>query len=79
MLILFQKESCPFCAKVRRFLSENNVSYVSQSSETGSASRELLKKLGGQDMVPFLMDADKGVALYESADIIAYVQENYVA
>lgn len=29
-------------------------------------------------MVPFLMDTDKGVAMYESGDIIAYLQENYL-
>lgn len=78
MLVLFQKEACPYCAKVRKFMSENNISFVSQASETGSPSRQLLKKIGGQDMVPFLMDTDKGVAMYESGDIIAYLQENYL-
>ena len=32
---------------------------------------------GGKRQVPFLVDDERGVSMYESADIIAYVKEHY--
>lgn len=79
MLILFQKERCPFCVKVRNYLSENNVSFMSVSSETGSPSRAIVEKLAdGQGMVPFLIDTESGVWMHESDDIITYISDNYI-
>jgi glutathione S-transferase len=37
---------------------------------------ELIEK-GGKKMVPFLEDTDRGVSMYESGDIIAYLTEHY--
>ena len=37
---------------------------------------ELLDK-GGKPMVPFLVDEEKNVSLYESGDIIAYLEKEY--
>lgn len=37
---------------------------------------ELIAK-GGKRQVPFLVDTDKDVAMYESNDIIDYIRENY--
>ena len=78
MLILFHKEECPFCLKVRQFMSDHDISYVSIVSPKGALSRKVLMKLGGKEQVPFLVDADKGEMMYESSDIIAYLQKNYV-
>lgn len=77
MLILFHKEECPYCAKVRQFMSDHKVSYVSLVCPNGSESRKILDQLGGKQQVPFLLDTDKGEWMYESADIIEYVQEHY--
>ncbi len=78
MLILFHKEECPFCLKVRQFLSDSHVSYVSVVSPSGAPSRKILDKLGGKMQVPFLVDTDKGEMMYESDDIIEYVKSNYL-
>jgi len=78
MLILFHKEECPFCQKVRQFMSDQNISYVSVVSKTGAPSRDILEKLGGKGQVPFLIDTDQGKWMYESDDIIHYLKENYV-
>jgi len=78
MLILIHREDCHYSAKVRQFMSDNNVSYISLVSQKGSPSREILRKLGGQEQVPFLIDTDTGTMMYESADIINYVGEHYV-
>lgn len=37
---------------------------------------ELLSK-GGKEQVPFLVDSERGVSMYESSDIIEYIRENY--
>ena len=78
MLLLVHKEGCPFCVKVRQFMSENNLSYVSLVSESGSKSRKILEDLGGQTQVPFLIDFDAGEYMYESGDIIDYLEDNYL-
>lgn len=39
---------------------------------------ELLEK-GGKQQVPYLVDTDKDVAMYESNDIIDYIRENYAS
>jgi glutaredoxin 2 len=43
----------------------------------GSIRRKELIKLGGKEQVPFLVDTEKNVKMYESEDIINYVRENY--
>lgn len=37
---------------------------------------ELIEK-GGKRQVPYLVDTDKDVAMYESNDIIEYIRDNY--
>lgn len=77
MLILIHKQSCPYCAKVRDFLAQKNIDYVSLESESGSPSRALLERLGGKQQVPYLIDWEKGLSMYESGDIIDYLGKNY--
>jgi len=78
MLELYQKESCPYCQKVRYKMTELDLDYICRNvSGSGSKKAELLTKLGGMVQVPFLVDTDKNVAMYESDDIIKYLEENY--
>lgn len=77
MLILIHKQSCPYCGKVRDYMAENNIEYVSVPSESDSPSRKILEKMGGKQQVPFLLDFDKGEMMYESNDIIEYLKDNY--
>ncbi|PIR76824.1 MAG: glutaredoxin [Candidatus Magasanikbacteria bacterium CG10_big_fil_rev_8_21_14_0_10_42_10] len=80
MLELYQKESCPYCTKVRRAMEELDLDYLCHTSVKGSPKRELLTKLGGQEMVPFLVDTTDPanlVMMYESDDIIAYLEKTY--
>jgi len=76
MYILFHKEECPYCLKVRQFMSDKNISYTSVVSKTGAPSREILMKIGGQNQVPFLIDTDNGKMMYESNDIINYLNSS---
>ena len=77
MLELYQREDCPFCHKVRVVLNELELDYICRISHPGSPQREIMLKLGGLAQVPFLVDQDKGVMLYESEDIIRYLRDSY--
>jgi glutathione S-transferase len=86
MLELYQFEGCPYCQKVREKLSELGVSYVLHNPRLGKSddqrvTNELthneLVEMGGQDQVPYLVDTDRGVSMYESDDIVEYLEEHY--
>jgi len=44
-------------------------------SEDPDAAAELVEK-GGKTQVPFLVDTERGVMMYESSDIIDYLREH---
>ena len=39
--------------------------------------REELIAKGGKKQVPYLIDAERGVSMYESGDIIAHLEQHY--
>jgi glutathione S-transferase len=77
MLELYQKEHCPYCRKVREKLNELELDFVCRISKAGTNQREIMMKLGGQAQVPFLVDQEKGVMMYESGDIVEYLEKTY--
>lgn len=44
--------------------------------ESDAALQELLEK-GGKKQVPFLVDSEKNISMYESSDIIDHLRDNY--
>ena len=80
MLKLYQFEGCPFCHKVRQYMSDNAIDYfcinVPRNWKADEKVQELVN-LSGSNQVPFLVDEEKGVKMKESDEIIAYLQENY--
>ncbi|MFB6072627.1 MAG: glutathione S-transferase N-terminal domain-containing protein [Halobacterium sp.] len=86
MLELYQSEGCPYCQKVREKLSELGVSYVAHNprlpgDEGGDVTNELthreLREVGGEDQIPFLVDTAREETVYESDDIVDYLDEHY--
>ena len=73
MLNLYVLESCPYCIKVMKFLDDKNVDYKKINIED-KKSEENLIKLGGKRQVPFLVDSDRNIQMYESNDIIEYLK-----
>lgn len=77
-LRLFYKETCPYCKKVIRFIDKNDlgdkIEYVDILADP--KNEEELREVGGQAMVPCLFI--DGKPMYESGDIIDYLDENYV-
>jgi glutathione S-transferase len=77
MLTLYYKEACPFCQRVLQMADNLKVELeLKEVSEDEAALAELIEK-GGQKQVPYLVDSEKGTAMYESNDIIEYMRENY--
>ena len=77
LLELYEFEACPYCRKVREALTELDLDYLCHSVAHGSPRRTELEKLGGKVQAPYLVDPNTGTAMYESADIIAYLNETY--
>jgi glutathione S-transferase len=80
MIEIYLAERCPFCVKVRMYMEQKGISYVLKPVLLGSAPSEVkeeLKRLGGKAQVPFLVDPERNIKMYESDDIIAYVEEHY--
>lgn len=77
MLTLYCKFTCPFCrqvlAAVQRLDLDVEIKDVSADEESLA---ELIEK-GGKKQVPYLVDTDKDVAMYESDDIVKHLQDNY--
>lgn len=77
MLSLYYKESCPFCQRVLQMAENLGVKFDLKDIEADDAIATELVEKGGKRQVPYLVDTDKDVAMYESADIIDYIREHY--
>ena len=85
MLELYQSEGCPHCGTVREKLSELGVSYVSHNPRLpgdvgGGVTNEVTYEeltAGGEDQIPYLVDTQRGVTMYESDDIVEYLETHY--
>ena len=73
MLELFILETCPYCKKVMNFLDEQHMKYK-KIDITNKESEETLIRMGGKRQVPFLVDSDRNIQMYESDDIIEYLK-----
>ncbi len=73
-LVLYYKPECPFCQRVTRFMERNNIEIPMKNIKADAGAQEELLELGGQDQVPMLLI--DGKPMYESLDIIHYLEEN---
>ncbi|GAA4887433.1 glutaredoxin family protein [Ferrimonas pelagia] len=73
---LYQYPACPFCVKVRRALRRHNLN-VALVDAKQDPHRSELQNQGGRLMVPCLRIDEAGTSrwLYESSDIIAFLQQ----
>jgi len=73
MLDLFILETCPYCLKVMKFLDENNIKYRKIDIADKDSENSLIQ-IGGKRQVPFLVDKERNIQMYESSDIIEYLK-----
>src|SRR5204862_5625324 len=76
---LYNMEGSPYCRKVREALSELDVEHVVRNVPKGSPKRAELARRGGKVQVPYLVDPNTGREMYESDDIVAYLERQYAA
>lgn len=79
-LYLYQFKACPFCIKVRRQIKRQSLKIQTRDAQYNEAWRNELASNGGQVKVPCLKIVDdngNATWMYESSDIIAYLQEKF--
>ncbi|MEK9159658.1 MAG: glutathione S-transferase N-terminal domain-containing protein [Patescibacteria group bacterium] len=74
MFKLYSYQDCPYCDKVRAAFAEMNLDYEEVDAERGTPGSLKLLELGGKQQVPFLVDEEQGIFMYESDDIISYAR-----
>lgn len=81
-LALYQFKACPFCVKVRRVMKRHSIKVETRDAKGDPVFRAELLEQGGKLKVPCLkiVEADgSAVWLYESNDIISYLEQRFVA
>ncbi|MBO6938023.1 MAG: glutathione S-transferase N-terminal domain-containing protein [Deltaproteobacteria bacterium] len=77
LLELYNFEASPYCRKVREALCELNLDYKVHNVAKKSARRPELVARGGKMLVPYLIDPNTSTEMYESDDIVAYLERTY--
>jgi len=77
MLTLYYKPSCPYCQRVLGEAENMGVQFnLKDISADQTLAEELIEK-GGKRQVPYLVDEERSVSMYESGDIVKYLEEHY--
>jgi glutaredoxin len=76
MLTLYIKTGCPFCHLVRDTGEELGLTFEEKNIADPSVAAELVLR-GGKRQVPYLIDSERNVEMYESADIGEYLRTQY--
>lgn len=73
MLILYTKDNCVYCDKVKAAFSERRVMYEERNIKDPAYLKEVQAK--GARTMPFLVDTTANTAFGESDEIIDYASE----
>lgn len=73
MIELFILEHCPYCQKVMKFLDDKKIEYRKIDISNKDSENSLIQ-IGGKRQVPFLVDSERNIQMYESNDIIEYLK-----
>lgn len=76
-LELWSFEASPFCRIVREKLCTLELPYRLHNVGKGSPSRPAFERRAGRIQVPFLVDPNTNVEMFESADIVQYLEATY--
>ena len=80
-LTLYQFYACPFCVRTRRAIHRLNLPIETRDAQNDPVDRQALKDDGGEIKVPCLRIEEAGETrwMYESRDIIAYLEDRFGA
>jgi glutaredoxin len=76
-LELYSFEISPYCRIAREALCTLEIPYLLHNVGKGSPSRPAFEKRSGKMMVPYLVDPNTDTEMFESADIVAYLERTY--
>jgi len=76
-LELWSFEASPFCRIAREALCSLELPYRLHNVAKGSPGRDAFIERSGKMMVPYLVDPNTGTERFESAEIVAYLEETY--
>jgi glutathione S-transferase len=76
-LELWSFEASPFCRIVRERLCELELPYILHNVGKGSPRRAEFVRRSGKMQVPYLFDPNRAVGLFESTDILRYLNDHY--
>ncbi|MDP2655294.1 MAG: glutaredoxin family protein [bacterium] len=76
MLTLYVKTGCPYCIKVLNTGKELGIEFEEKNIADDAVANELIKR-GWKRQVPYLVDSERNIEMYESADIDAYLRIHY--
>ncbi len=79
LLELFSYEASPYCRVVREVLCQLELPYLLHNVARGSAKRSDFVARTGRMQVPYLVDQSHGIAMFESRDIVRYLEHRYAA
>lgn len=72
-------EASPFCKLVRETLNELEMAHIYHSAGRGSPARKDFEDRFGRFQVPYIIDHNTGVSMWESAEICEYLVSTYGA
>ena len=78
-LELWSFEVSPYCRIARETLSSLEIPYVLHNVGKGSPKREAFVAKSGKMMVPYLVDPNTGKSMFESSEIVRYLESTYGA
>ena len=74
-LVLYYRPTCPFCIRVTDFMRSRGIEIPLRNISIDSEAARTLVSVGGKQQVPCLFI--DGKSLYESSDIIAWLDANF--
>ena len=73
MIELFMLSTCPYCHKVMDYMDAHGIEYK-MIDINDRQNEEVLIKIGGKRQVPFIVDKEHNIGMYESDDILEYLK-----
>ena len=73
MIELFMLSTCPYCHKVMDYMDAHGIEYK-MIDINDRQNEEVLIKIGGKRQVPFIVDKEHNIEMYESDDILEFLK-----
>ncbi len=76
MLTMYVKTGCPYCALAIGKVDDLDLKVEYKNIADDAVAAELVER-GGKRTVPYLVDEERSVEMYDSSNIVDYLNKNY--